>query len=100
MAGCSRRSGRYFVALRAEVEKRKDQTPDRLQAAVPAIRDALLKQHATYIDTSDKAIIGFESQVAQVYRELTGRDLSAKGALDAARRMHEQHHGIAAGQQE
>ena len=34
----------YFVALRAEVEKRKGLTPDRVQADVPAIREALLDQ--------------------------------------------------------
>lgn len=88
----------YFVALRAEVEKRKGLAPDRVQADVPAIRDALVKRHATYIDASAKAIIGFESQVAQVYKELTGKDLPAKGALEAARQMHERHHGIVATQ--
>jgi glyoxylase-like metal-dependent hydrolase (beta-lactamase superfamily II) len=85
----------YFVALRAEVEKRKSLTPDRVQAEVPAIRDALLKRHATYIDTGAKPIIGFESQVAQVYRELTGKEFPKKGAMDEARRAHESHHGIA-----
>src|SRR5918999_2018575 len=58
----------YFVALRAEVEKRKALAPDRVQADVPAIREALLKNHATYIDTTAKPLLGFESQVAQVYR--------------------------------
>jgi cyclase len=83
----------YFVALRAEVEKRKGLAPDRVQADVPAIRDALLKRHATYIDTSAKAIIGFESQVAQVYRELTGNAFPKKGLLEEARRAHQRHHG-------
>jgi glyoxylase-like metal-dependent hydrolase (beta-lactamase superfamily II) len=85
----------YFTALRAEVAKRKDLTPDRVQADVSAIREALLPRHATYIDASPKAIIGFESQVAQVYREMTGKEFPNKGALDAARIAHERHHGIA-----
>ena len=84
----------YFVALRAEVEKRKGLAPDRLQAEVPAIRQSLLGQHATYIDTTAKAITGFESQVAQVYKELTGKVFPGKTALDNARRAHERHHGI------
>ena len=90
----------YFVALRAEVEKRKGLAPDRLQADVPAMRDALLKRHATYIDATGKPLIEFESQVAQVYKELTGKELPRKGSLEEARRIHERHHGIAAVQQE
>jgi glyoxylase-like metal-dependent hydrolase (beta-lactamase superfamily II) len=89
---------RYFVALRSEVEKRKGLTPDRVQADVPAIREALLKQHASYIDTSPKPLTPFAAQVAQVYKELTGNDLPKKGALEEARRAHELHHGIAAAQ--
>jgi hypothetical protein len=85
----------YFVALRAEVEKRKGLTPDRLQAAVPAIRDVLIKRHATYIETKAGST-GFESQVAQVYKEMTGKVFPKKAALDDARRAHEHHHGIAA----
>ena len=84
----------YFVALRSEVEKRKRLTPDRVMADVPAIRDTLLKQHATYIDTAP-ASTGFESQVAQVYKELTGKEFPKRAALDDARRAHERHHGIA-----
>ena len=84
----------YFVALRSEVEKRKRLTPDRAMADVPAIRDTLLKQHATYIDTAP-ASTGFESQVAQVYKELTGKEFPKRAALDDARRAHERHHGIA-----
>jgi cyclase len=87
----------YFVALRAEVEKRKGLTPDRVQAEVSAIRGSLLQRHATYIDTTEKSIVGFESQVAQVFKELTGKDFPKRGSMDAARRAHEQHHGIAAG---
>ncbi len=86
----------YFVELRAEVEKRKGLTPDRVQADVPAIRSALLPRHGTYIDANAKSLAGFESQVAKVYREMTGRDFPKRGALDAARLAHEQHHGIAA----
>jgi len=84
----------YFVALRAEVEKRKGLGADRVQAEVPAIRQALLAQHATYIDTTAKSIVGFESQVAQVYKELTGTEFPKKALLDDARRAHERHHGI------
>jgi cyclase len=84
----------YFVALRAEVEKRKGLAPDRVQREVPAIRDALLGRHATYIDTSAASITGFESQVAQVYKELTGKAFPGTAGLEAARRAHERHHGI------
>jgi len=83
----------YFVALRAEVAKRKNLAPDRVQADVPAMRDALLKRHATYIDTSGN---GFQSQVAQVFKEMTGKEFPKSAALDDARRAHESHHGIAA----
>ena len=81
----------YFVALRAEVEKRKGLTADRVQAAVPAIREMLLKRHATYIDAGG----GFEAQVGQVYKEMTGKDFPKKAALDDARRTHDRHHGLA-----
>ncbi len=84
----------YFVALRAEVEKRKGLAPDRVQAEVPAIRDALLGRHATYIDTKPGSS-GFESQVAQVYREMTGGTFP-KAAAQQARRAHENHHEISA----
>jgi cyclase len=86
----------FFIALRAEVEKRKKLAPDRLEAEIPAMRDAMLKQHATYIDTAPKKITDFASQVAKVYRELTGKELPKKGALEQARREHEAHHGIEA----
>ena len=88
----------YFIALRAEVEKRKGLTPDRVQADVAAIRNALLKQHATYIDTTAKSVIGFESQVAQVYKELTGKEFPKRAPMEEARRAHERHHGIATDQ--
>jgi len=94
-AGVLEAQRQYFVALRAEVEKRKGLAPDRVQADVPAIRDTLLTRHATYIDTSAKSITGFESQVAQVYKELTGNEFPKK-AMEDARRAHERHHGIAA----
>jgi glyoxylase-like metal-dependent hydrolase (beta-lactamase superfamily II) len=86
----------YFVALRAEVEKRRALSADRVQAEVPAIRDALLPRHATYIDAQAKSISGFESQVAQVYRELTGKEFPKRAALEEARRAHESHHQIRA----
>jgi cyclase len=95
-AGVLEAQRQYFVALRAEVEKRKGLAPDRVQADVPAMRDALLKRHATYIDTSAKPIAGFESQVAQVYKELTGKEFPKKAGMEDARRVHERHHGIAA----
>jgi hypothetical protein len=85
----------YFVALRAEVEKRKALPADRVQAEVPAIRKALLDRHATYINTDPKSS-GFESQVAQVYREMTGKEFPKAAALDEARRAHEHHHEIRA----
>ncbi len=95
-AGVLEAQRQYFVALRAEVMKRKGLAPDRVQADVPAIRDALLKQHATYIDTSAKDIAGLESQVAQVYKELTGNEFPKKAGMEDARLAHERHHGIAA----
>jgi cyclase len=82
----------FFVALRAEVEKRKDLAPDRIQADVPAIRNLLLPKHGTYIDAKATSISGFEAQVAQVYREMTGRDFRRSGALEADRLAHERHH--------
>lgn len=86
----------YFVALRAEVEKRKSLAPDRVQADVPAIRKALVPRHATYIDPKDDG--GFESQVAQVYKEMTGKEFPRKTAMDHARRTHERRHGLDASQ--
>jgi glyoxylase-like metal-dependent hydrolase (beta-lactamase superfamily II) len=83
----------YFIALRAEVEKRKGLAADRVQADVPAMRDALLTRHPTYIDTTEKALVGFESQVAQVYKEMTGKEFPKRAAMEAARRAHEGHHG-------
>jgi cyclase len=85
----------FFVALREEVAKRKDLPPDRVQADVPAIRTALIARHPTYIDPGEKAVASFESQVAQVYKEITGKDFPKKAALDDARRAHDRHHGIA-----
>jgi glyoxylase-like metal-dependent hydrolase (beta-lactamase superfamily II) len=95
-AGVLEAQRQYFVALRAEVTKRKALAPNRLQADVPAIRDALLGRHATYIDASSKSIAGFESQVAQVYKELTGKEFPKKVAMEEARQAHDRHHGIAA----
>lgn len=86
----------FFVDLRAEVGKRKGLTPDRVQAEVPAIRAALLERHATYIDSTPKPITDFESQVASVYREMTGREFPKKGLQEAARAVHERHHGMSA----
>ncbi|HEX2344187.1 MAG TPA: MBL fold metallo-hydrolase [Vicinamibacterales bacterium] len=93
-AGVLEAQRQFFVALRAEVEKRKGLAPDRVQAEVSAMREALLKRHATYIDTDPKPITNFEAQVAKVYRELTGKEFLKQAALDAARRAHEGHHGL------
>ena len=95
-AGVLEAQRQYFVALRAEVAKRKGLAPERVQADVPAMRDALLKQHATYIDTTTKSIAGFEAQAAQVYKELTGREFPKRAAMEDARQAHSHHHGIAA----
>jgi hypothetical protein len=65
-----------------------------MQADVPAIRAALLERHATYIDQGTAPIINFESQVAAVYREMTGQQFPKKGSQEAARIAHQQHHGI------
>jgi len=85
----------YFVALRAEVKKRQGVSPARVQADVPAIRKALLAEHARYIDPNEQAMAGFESQVAQVFKELTGQEFPKTAPAEAARRAHERHHGIA-----
>ena len=86
----------YFIALRAEVEKRKGLPPDGVQTEVRAIRDALLPRHGTYIDAKAKSLAGFEAHVAAVYKEMTGRDFPKSAALDAARLAHDRHHGLAA----
>ena len=93
-AGVLEAQRQFFVALRAEVEKRKGLAPGQLQAAVPGMRDALIKRHATYIDAAAGST-GFEAQVAKVYKEMTGKDFPKKAALDDARGAHERHHGIA-----
>jgi cyclase len=93
-AGILEAQREYFVALRSEVEKRKGLTPDRMQAEVPAIRTVLLPRHATYIDASSQPISDFQAQVAQVYKELTGKEFATKTAMDEARRAHERHHGL------
>jgi glyoxylase-like metal-dependent hydrolase (beta-lactamase superfamily II) len=89
------RQRRFFAALRAEVEKRKGQAPDRVLADVPAIREALLKEHSTYIETDPKKIGGFRSQVGQVYKELTGKEFPNK-VMEQARRAHGRHHAVGA----
>lgn len=93
-AGILEAQRQYFVALRAQVEKRQGLAPDRVQADVPAIRAALLEKHALYIGTEKDSIAGFESQVAQVYKELTGKEFPKKAGLHDARRAHDRHHGI------
>ena len=58
------------------------------------MREALLQGHATYIDKAPGT--GFASQVAQVYKEITGNELSKKAEVEDARRAHERHHGMPA----
>lgn len=85
----------FFVALRAEVEKRKGLPPDRVQAEVSAIRTALIARHPTYIDAGEKPVTSFESQVAQVYQEITGKVFPNRATLEDARHAHDRHHGLA-----
>ena len=85
----------FFMDLRAEVAKRKDLAPDRVQAEVRTIRDALLPRHGTYIDAKATSLSGFEAQVAKVYGEMTGKSFPKPGAADAARLAHERDHGVA-----
>jgi glyoxylase-like metal-dependent hydrolase (beta-lactamase superfamily II) len=85
----------FFIALRAEVDKRKALPPDQLRREVPAMLKALLPRHATYIDSSAKPIDTLESQVGQVYKEMTGKDLSST-AREEARQAHERHHRFGA----
>jgi cyclase len=83
----------FFVALRAEVEKRKALAPDRVQAEVPAIRSALITSHSRYIGNDDEGIRDFEAQVGQVYKEITGREFPKNAAMAAARLAHAVEHG-------
>ena len=94
-AGLLEAQRQYFLDLRAELQKRQSLTPDLVQAEVPAIREVLLNRHATYIGAGAKPSTGFESQVAQVYKELTGKEFPKKAAMGDARRIHERHHGTA-----
>ena len=84
----------FFIDLRSGVERRKGLPPDRVQAEVSAIRDSLLKRRATSVDTSEKPATSFEAQVAQVYKEITGKEFPKKAALEDARRQHNRQHGI------
>ena len=97
-AGVLEAQRQYFVSLRAEVEKRQGLAPDRVQAEVPAIREALLKRHPTYIDAGPKPVTSFASQVAHVYKEITGKDFPSKAALEEGRREHDRHHRVALNQ--
>lgn len=85
----------FFVELRSEVEKRKDLSAERLRAEIPALRTSMLQRHATYID-ANPAATGFAAQVAQVFKEMTGRELATSAALDDERRRHERHHALGA----
>ena len=81
----------FFVALRAEVDKRKSLAPDRVQADVPAIRAAVMAKHAKYVGQDPKDT-GFEAQAAQVYKEMTGKDFPKKAAVEAAQVAHAAEH--------
>ena len=82
----------YFVALRAEVEKRRAcrRTACRPRFQLFATRcSGGMRPTSTPIPGSS----GFESQAAQVYREMTGGTFP-KAAAQQARRAHEHHHEI------
>jgi len=84
---------RFFIALRAEVDKRKGLAPDGVQAEVGAIKAALMAKHSKYLDPDPKDT-GFEAQVAQVFKEMTGKEFPKKAAMEAARLAHEAEHGV------
>lgn len=84
----------FFIGLRAEVEKRKAKSPEEVHKEVDAIRQALLPRHAKYIDASPKALIPFEAQVAQVYKEMTGKEFPKRAAIEKAYRSHAAFHGV------
>ena len=86
----------YFMALRDEVQKRIGLSPDRVQSEIPTMRANLLKRHPTYIDTTAKPITDFAAQVGKVYKDLTGKDLPNKAAMNEARLAHERHHEVVA----
>lgn len=85
----------FFIALRAEVAKRKTLPPEEVQKQVEAMRAALLKKHARFVSSGQDELIPFESQVAQVYKEMTGREFPKKVALLKAYRAHARFHGAA-----
>jgi cyclase len=68
-AGVLAAQRQYFVALRAEVTKRKSLPAERMQADVPAI-----------------------------HKELTGKEFPKKAAIENARQAHDRHHGMTASQ--
>ena len=85
----------YFQELTAAVTAAsKGQTPEAVQAAIPALRAELSKksQIARYVGD------GFAAQVGKVYSELTGLTLPDRGAEAQAARTHVAwHHGHAHG---
>lgn len=85
----------FFIALRAEVGKIRTKPPEQAQKQVENIRQSLLPKHAKYIDPSPKALIPFESQVAQVYKEMSGKEFPGKTAMERARQVHAWFHGLA-----
>ena len=85
----------YFQELTAAVTAAsKGQTPEAVQAAIPALRAELSKksQIARYVGD------GFAAQVGKVYTELTGLTLPDRRAEAQAARTHVAwHHGHAHG---
>lgn len=85
----------FFLALRAEVAKIKSVSPAEAQKRVDAVRKALLPRHQNYVASEGPAAAFFESQVATVYKEMTGKEFPSKAALNRARELHAAFHGEA-----
>jgi glyoxylase-like metal-dependent hydrolase (beta-lactamase superfamily II) len=85
----------FFMDLRKEVGKIKDKSPEDAQRMVDDIRKRMMVKHAKYIDPGPNAIIQFESQAGQVYKEMTGKEFPKKTAMRAAYLAHADFHGTA-----
>ena len=92
-AGVLEAQRQYFVALRAEVAKRKVWRPTACRPTCPPCARPFSSGTPR---TSTRSGNGFQSQVAQVFKEMTGKEFPKSAALDDARRAHERHHGIGA----
>jgi glyoxylase-like metal-dependent hydrolase (beta-lactamase superfamily II) len=84
----------FFVALRAEVDKRKAMTPEAVQSDVDTIMAALRPKHAKYLGAGSNGMTQLEAQVGQVFKEVAGKELPRKTAMRRARRAHARFHGI------